>query len=312
MANDARPNHLWINQQDGTFIDEAPQRGLAYNGMGEAESDMGIAVGDIEGDGDFDVFIAHRNFETHTLWRQELPGVFFDCTASAGILGIGWRGTAFGTTFSDLDNDGDLDLLLANGDILQTSGPLPPVSPELDSFWHPYAQRDQILLNRGNGIFRDASYENADFSGVAAISRGLACGDLDNDGRLDVVVNCTADSARVFRNIAESEGNWLIVRALDPELHRDAYGAEIRVTVGSRTWLRAINPGFSFLSSNDPRAHFGLGPAPRFDSLHVIWPDGSEERFPGGETNRLLVLRRGEGAAVQQELSNDAKDNRND
>jgi len=109
-----------------------------------------------------------------------------------------------------------------------------------------------------------------------------------------------ADRARLYRNVVPKRGHWLLVRALDPALRRDAYGAEITVYAGGRRWLGLINPGSSFLCSNDPRAHFGLGPAANVEALHVVWPDGTEEAFPGRPADQVVVLRKGEGQRVSK------------
>ena len=294
VANDGEPNFLWLNQQDGTFREDAAARGLAYNSMGEAEADMGIAIGDVNDDEAFDVFVTHRTIETHTLWMQKPRGSFVDRTTTSGILGAE-RSTGFGTVLTDFDNDGDLDMAIVNGRVLRSTGPPPPISPGLDDFWKPYAQPDQLLINDGEGRFRDVSAANADFGGLATVSRALICGDINNDGRMDLLVTNIAGPARLFHNVSPDSGHWLIVRALDPTLRRDAYGAEIRVQVGEKRWVQWMNPGYSFLASNDPRAHFGLGEFDHIDAITVLWPDGSEEVFPGMEVNRLIVVRRGEG-----------------
>lgn len=298
LANDGTPNTLWINQSDGTFVEEAVQRGLAYNAMGEAEADMGIALGDVNGDGSYDIFVTHRASETHTLWSQQSGGMFIDQTATTGITRTAWRGTGFGTNFSDFDNDGDLDLAIVNGRVLRATGSLPPTPSDLPTFWHPYAQRDQLLLNDGSGRFTDSSEANPNFSEVARVSRGLACGDIDNDGRIDLVVTSIAAPAQVFRNVSEETGHWLLVKAVDEALNRDAYGSQIHLRVGDRVMRRDINPAFSFLSSNDARAHFGLGAADRYDKLRVIWPDGAEEEFGGGNADRIVRLKRGSGVMM--------------
>ena len=163
-------------------------------------------------------------------------------------------------------------------------------------FWAPYAQRNQIFASDGAGRFRDVSEANEAFCGTARVSRGLACGDLDNDGGLDLVVSSVATDARIYRNIAPGRGHWLLVRAIDPALGgRDAYGAVIAVAAAGQRWTRWSNPGSSYLSSNDPRAHFGLGKIERVDAIEVLWPDGATELFPGQRADALVVLAKGKG-----------------
>lgn len=305
VANDGGPNALWINQRDGTFLDEAEERGLAYNAVGETEADMGIGHGDVDGDGRLDLFVTHRANETHTLWSQISRGVFADDTTAAGILNTSWRGTGFGTTLSDFDNDGDLDLSLVNGRVLRAAGTLPTVPDDLDPFWHPYAQRDQILLNDGQGRFRDVSEQNSGFSSISTVSRGLACGDINNDGQLDLIVTSIDGPARLFQNVASHTGNWLLVKAVDAVLRRDIYGAEVHLQIGDRVWKRSINPGYSFLCSNDPRAHFGLGANEGFDNLRVVWPEGVTEDFGSGHCNQIITVARGQGTVRSEPTSAD-------
>jgi hypothetical protein len=293
VANDGQPNHLWINQRDGTFRDEAPTRGLAYNGLGMAQGNMGIALGDIDGDGLFDVFITHLTDETNTLWRQGPRGFFRDRTVAAGLADPCWRGTGFGTVLADFNHDGALDLALVNGRVLR--GPEENGS-EVDPFWRPYVERNQLFLNDGSGQFLELSPTDP-FGKLRAVSRGLACGDIDGDGALDLLVTTVGGPARLYRNVAPKDGHWLIVRVLDPARQRDAYGAVVTVHAGGRRWVANLNPGYSYLCSSDPRLHFGLGSAGRVDSIQVRWPDGDtvEEIFSGGAADRVIVLRRGEG-----------------
>ena len=131
--------------------------------------------------------------------------------------------------------------------------------------------------------------------GLAGVSRAMVCGDFNNDGHLDLVVTHVDQPPKVLQNIAGRHAHWLIVRAVDPRLNRDAYGAELYVQAGSQTLMRWVNPGYSYLSSNDPRAHFGLGDRATYDSIRVIWPDGMDETFPGGSADQHVTLRRGEG-----------------
>lgn len=188
IANDGWPNYLWINQKDGTFKEEAVVRGLAYNGLGQTQGNMGIALGDVDGDGVFDVFVTHLTEETHTLWKQGPRGVFQDLTAAAGLASPRWRGTGFGTVLGDFDHDGALDLAIVNGRVGR--GPAAG-GTELGAFWSRYAQRNQLFVNDGAGRFRDVS-SNGSFCATAAVSRGLACADLNGDGALDLLVTTIA------------------------------------------------------------------------------------------------------------------------
>lgn len=299
LGNDGQVNWLLINQRNGTFTEEAPIRGIAYNGMGAAQANMGVAFGDVDGDGLFDIFVAHLSTESHTLWKQSPRGFFEDFTTRSRVNSLAWRGTGFGSVFTDLDNDGALDLLIGNGSIKRfplVDAPLGRANP--DPFWHGYQQRAQVLANNGKGEFTDISASNLPFSGTAAIARGLAVGDLDNDGGPDVVVSRIAAAARVFRNVAPRR-HWLTVRAVEPKLGgRDAYGAEIVIEAGGRKQTAWITPSQSYLSSNDPRAHFGLGTATRVDKITLVWPDGTEEQFPSVAADQIITLAKHSGQPI--------------
>lgn len=297
VANDSQPNRLWINQHDGTFVDEAVLRGVALNALGRPQANMGIALGDVMGDGLADLYVTHLTEETNVLWKQKPRGLFRDQTAAAGLASPNWRGTGFGTVLADFDHDGALDLAVVNGRVsrIRLSGPKDDASG-LDPFWRPYAERNQLFANDAKGHFHDVSENNAPFCGTAGVARGLAYGDVDGDGALDLLVTTVAGPARLYRNVAPKKGHWLIVRVIDPALGgRDAYGAEVTVHAGTRRWVRWVNPGSSYLCSNDPRAHFGLGAVERVDAIKVLWPDGLEETFPGQRVDQALVLARGKG-----------------
>lgn len=292
VANDLEPNHLWVNQHDGTFLEEGVPRGLAYNSRGEAESNMGVAYGDVDGNGLADLFITHFTDEHHGLWTQAAPGSFQEQTIASGLSRSGWHGTAWGTVLGDFDQEGSLDIALVNGFVQRRDAPS-------GSFWSDYQDRNQLFANDGDGHFRDISLDNPDFSSVPNVGRGLCCGDLDGDGALDLVVTQIGGPARIYRNVAPNRGHWLLVRAVDPALQRDAIGAEIRLESGSRTWEVLVQPSQSFQCANDPRVHFGLGSVARIERIAVIWPDGSREQFPGGEVDRVLELRRGSGQQLE-------------
>jgi len=302
VTDDGMPNRLFVNQQNGTFVEQAVERGLAYTGMGATASNMGVAWGDVNGDGLFDLFVPHLMEENHTLWMQGPVGLFRDQSATAGLVGLAWHGTGFAPVFADFDCDGRLDLAIANGLVQRrSSSRLVPLAAGVAPFWVPYAQPNQLLRGDGADRFEDISADNPAFCGEALVGRGLVCGDLNNDGALDLVLSSTGGPARVYRNIAARRGHWLGIRVIDPALGgRDAFGAEVVVQAGSRRWSRLVQPGYSYCSSNDPRVHFGLGAATTVDSIQVLWPDGVEERFTGGAVDRYLVLRKRAGQVGQR------------
>jgi hypothetical protein len=195
--------------------------------------------------------------------------------------------TGFGVAFLDIDHDTSLDVALVNGrvrrgDILDGADPGSPVAA--------YSEPNQLFRNQGDGNFEDISNQGGDFTKTVAMSRAMAVGDFDNDGDLDLVVsNCHAD-AQLFRNDVPKKGNWLMIRAIDPALKRDAYGAQVTVWIGSIKLQRTVNPGYSYAASNDPRVHFGVGPAERVDKIEIRWPGGAVEQYAGVEVNQHLVL----------------------
>jgi hypothetical protein len=292
IANDAKPNHLWINQKNGTFREEAAARGIAYSGDGNAYAGMGVAVGDVFGSGLLDVFVTHLDIEPNTLWRQVPRGEFKDQSFSSGLNRRLFAGTGFGTVLADFDLNGTLDVAIVNGGIWAMG----EASASGQAFWTPYAQRNLLFAGSGHGHFHDVSWANEAFCGYYHVGRGLALDDIDGDGAPDLLVTAISDRARLFRNVVPTHGHWLTVRAFDPVFNRDAYGAEVRVKSDAGTWLRLINPAYSFLCSNSPLAFFGLGQATQVHAIEVTWPDtGVIEVFEGGPVDRLVELRKGAG-----------------
>ena len=295
FADDGTSNRLFMNQRDGTFREEAAARGLALDGNGATAANMGVAAGDVNGDGLFDVFVTHLDRELHGLWVQGPRGIFTEKAATLGIAGAAWRGTGFGAAFADFDHDGWSDLALVNGAIERLPDPV-PVAPELTKFWIPYAQRAQLFAGENGGRFRDVSAENPAFCGVGIVGRGLSVVDFDDDGALDLVATSAGGRARILRNVSPKRGHWITVRTIDSALGgRDAIGAEIAIEAGGRRWHRLAQPSQSYLGSGDARAHFGIGDVSVVDAIRVVWPDGVEERFDGGAADRHIVLRKGEG-----------------
>jgi hypothetical protein len=287
VANDEKPNQLWVNQHNGRFVDEALARGVAVDGRGKTEASMGVAVGDTNGDGWTDIILTHLVDETHTLYRGESGGRFRDRSATAGVGGPTLKLTGWGCGLVDLDHDRDLDLVAVHGRVARSEPPPGAVSGE---FWNDYAEPNRVFVN-DSGRFEDAGERAASFSVRAESSRGLAFGDLDGDGDLDLVTTGIGTSLRVFRNDAPAQGtHWLRVRALTGK--RDAIGARITLRLGAISITRHLISAYSFASANELVAHFGLGETTRVDSIDVLWPDGTSDTFGATETvDTTLTLR---------------------
>jgi hypothetical protein len=287
VANDGEANFLWINRGDGTFLESAVMAGAAISRSGSPEASMGVAAGDVDGDGDLDLFMSHLVRETNTLYRNDGAGNFDDVTAAAGLAAASLRYTGFGTVFLDVEHDGDLDVAVVNGRVTANTA---VAATDDTSLLAPYAEPNLLFLNDGAGRFSDASDTAADLCRAIEVSRGLVAGDLDDDGDLDLVMTNCEGPARVLHNETPKQGHWLIVRALENVGPRDAYGASVTVVAGERRFRRSVNPCSSYASSNDPRAHFGLGDAERYDAVEVRWADGVTERFDGGPADRVITL----------------------
>lgn len=293
VANDGVANQMWMNQGDGTFSNEAVFSGSALNQEGHPEAGMGVDAGDVDNDGDEDLFLAHLSKETNTLYRNSGQGQFQDATLQAGLANASWEATGFGTAFFDYDNDGWLDILVLNGavkileDLAQAGDP------------YPLHQRNQLFRNLRNGRFEEVTDLGGDPFAHSEVSRGVAFGDLDNDGDTDILLANNNGPARLLENKAAIGQHWLGLRAVGVG-GRDMLGAwiEVRRSGGTNLWRR-VSAGGSYASARDSRVLVGLGQQPDVTSASVLWPDGSREEFPIDEVDRYIVLRQGEGKALR-------------
>jgi enediyne biosynthesis protein E4 len=283
VANDGSANQLLIGQRDGTFLDDALLAGCAVNDSGLPEGSMGVVVGDIDGDGSEDLFMTHLEEETNTLYLGDGTGVFRDGTRGSG-LGVGSRPfTGFGTVLVDVDRDGWLDLFVANGAVKRSEERLMAGDP------HPLAQRDQLFRNRGAGEFVEVGAA-AGVLPLAETGRGVARGDLDNDGDDDILVSSNGGPLRLYRNdgdVGDGGTSWLEVRAVVWPGGRDALGAEAVVSGAARSQKRRLATDGSYLSSSDPRAGFGVDGA---RSLRVNCPGRRPREWRAPPVGRILTV----------------------
>ena len=306
VANDLMANNLWLNQGDGTFVDDALLAGAALSADAKAEANMGIAVGDDDGDGDFDLFVTHFRREGSVLYRNQ-GGTFQDVRVESALGPPSYLHTGFGTAFLDYDGDGWLDLAVANGAVT--------FPPGTDRKLHPFAldEPNQLFRNLGGGRFEDVSKRAGAAFAVSEVSRGLMAGDLDDDGDTDLVITNNSGPARVLLNrFGEAEGEraaaagsaWLGARLLTSDGKRDALGAVALVDAGGRRLVRRAQSDGSYASANDPRVLFRFaGEATARASsmtMQVRWPDGelgAVEEFDA-PLRTYSALRRGTGRAV--------------
>ena len=292
VSNDGNPNQLWINQKDGTFRNEAPERGVAVSIDGAAEAGMGVDIADVGGTGNEDIFVTHLSHEKATLYRNLGPsGQFEDASALAGLYVATTPYTGFGTAFLDYDNDGWLDIVIANGAVHLIEDQVRAHDP------FPLHQTKQLLRNLGNGRFEDVSTKAGDAFALSEVGRGLAIADLDNDGGMDFVVANNNGRLRIFLNKVGGLRPWVGLRVLTG--NRDAYGARVELRRhGGRTLWRRVHSDGSYLSASDPRLVIGLGEASKIDELVVHWVDGTVERFPPPTLRSYTTIAQGSGMLV--------------
>lgn len=289
VANDGMVNHLWLNQGEWRFMDDALMGGIALNRDGAAEASMGIDLADYDNDGDPDLFMTHLKGETNTLYRNDGTGLFEDVTAAAG-LGDPSRGyTAFGTAWLDYDNDGWLDLFVANGEVRQIQAQARAGDP------HPLHQPNQLFRNLGDGRFADVTAESGPALEPSEVSRGVAVGDLDNDGDADLVITNNAGPARVLLNQIGNRNAWIGLELVDGETGGPLPGVRVEVLrEGHPPLWRRSRVAVSYLAANDPRVLVGLGDWSGPVDLRVHWTDGSVGSRSRLETRRYHRLVRGE------------------
>ena len=286
VACDSTPSLLFLNRGDGTFDESGLLAGVALSAEGQEQGGMGVAIADLDEDGDLDVVKTNFADDVPNVYLNDGSGTFEDGVFQAGVGNVmdhvGW-----GVHLFDVDHDGRRDLLIVNGHVYPEVGPNPP--------WQ-YRQPRQLYWNVGGGRFQDVSAESGPAIGARYSSRGSAVGDLDDDGSLEVVVSNLGDRLSLLKNFGETK-HWLLVRC-ERDGNRDAIGARVLIAVGGRRLVADVPGGSSYLSQNDPRLHFGLGTAATYERIEVRWPGGRSEAFPGGPANEVRVVKEGSGVPI--------------
>ncbi len=290
VAADDMPSLLFINDGTGKLEERGLLAGLALSEAGIAQAGMGVDAADYDGDGLTDVVKTNYESEPYNLYRNDASGLFSDRAFHAGLAAT-VPPLGFGVVFLDADRDGLLDLYFANGHVYSWTGP--PPGP------FPYAQLNQLFLGEEEGgsvRFREVTAAAGPGREVRKVSRGVAVGDYDGDGDLDLLVNNVDDAPDLLRNDTPSSGGWLAVRTRGTASNRDGYGAQVILEAGGRRQVREVRASRGFLSSSDPAVFFGLGGATSVSRLEVRWPSGRHETFPVEGINRRLRVVEGEGA----------------
>jgi hypothetical protein len=289
VANDGEANRTWVHDGAGGLRDEAVTLGVGLNAYGGAEASMGVVLADLDGDAHADLFLTHLFQETNTLYLGAADARFTDATLGSGLGKQSIDNTGFGVAAVDVDLDGLPELVVANGRVLRAAG------REVVDHWGPYAEHNKLFWNDGAGHFREAGDECGTFCGDLEVSRGLAAGDVDNDGDTDLLMTSGDGRVRLFKNVRPRDSHWLGLRLREGAA--TATGAVVEVRAGDRTFRGAVAPASSYLSSHDPRVLIGLGVAERVESIRVRWPDGSVETFDAVAVDGYHDLVRGEGNA---------------
>jgi len=316
VVNDSTPNYLYRNRGDGTFEEVGFPSGFALNEEGREQAGMGLALGDYDNDGRLDTYITNFSDDSNTLRHNDGHGLFTDVTRPTGLRVPTLPFLGWGTGFLDVDNDGWLDLFVANGHVY----------PQVDRFdWGmTWAQRPLLFRNIRGERFEEVPAATGSGLAIIVPARGAAFGDLDHDGRIDIVLNNHGQaptllhnvSSNVLNNVSNNTSNnasrnaspaaaaaaahWIAFRLIgDAHGPRDAIGAVVTVQAGDKHWRRDVISGGSYCSQSDLTVHIGLGPVTRLDTVTVRWPGGHRETFPVPAVDRTLTLVKGEGRGVR-------------
>ena len=289
VGNDAGENFLYQNKGDGTFTNVGWMAGVEADENGNVQGTMGVDFGDYDNDGLLDIIAVNYQQQPNALYRNDNGNFFTDVSFVAGMAEslpyVGW-----GADFFDVDNDGDKDLLIANGHLQDT------VEKYDDTTTYP--QHNYLLINNGQGHFVNESMKAGSGFQSRKVSRGIATGDYDNDGDLDVLISNANDTLQLLRNDSENRGNWILIRTVGTQSNRAGIGARVKIQSGDLTQIDEVRGGSGYLSQNDLRLHFGIGAHERIDRIEVRWPSGVVDVIRDIAPNQIITIT--EGSHLQQ------------
>jgi enediyne biosynthesis protein E4 len=295
VANDGIEAFLYHNDHDGTFTELAPETGMAFAANGGAMAAMCISLGDYDNDGNLDLYISDFQLSSDHVWHNDGKGFFDEVSDAAGITLPTRNVLSFGGGFFDYDNDGWLDIFIANGHVYEE---VEKVSPEIR-----YKQINTLFHNEANGRFTEATKSAGNGFQTRHAARGAAFADFDNDGNLDIVVANNEDPPLLLRNQGAPGNHFLNLKLVGTKSNRDAMGARIRLRVAGHWQIREIEGGGSYLSQSDLRAHFGLGRATKADEVDVAWPSGQHQAFHDLAADTFYQIREGSAQIMVQRSS---------
>ena len=296
VTNDVVPNMLYRNNGDGTFTDVALFAGVAYGEMGVAYGTMGGGFGDYDNDGWLDLVTTTYENDPNCLFHNDGNGrTFDDNTYPSGYGDATFTCVSWGGGFADFDNDGYQDIFVANGHIYDNA-------EKVTYNRSTYAQQNQIFSNLGNGTFQEISDQCGKGLLLKKVSRGVAFGDYDNDGDIDILITNSNQTPDLFRNDSVNQNYWLVFSTIGTKSNKDGIGARVKVIAGGISQIREVKSGGSYLCHDDMRLHFGLGKSEQADLVEIRWPSGLVERFEGVKANQFLSAKEGVGLIKQLKI----------
>ncbi len=290
VTNDGYRNFLFHNKRTGTFEDIGIYSGTAYGEMGQTFGNMACDLADLDHNGRFDLFVTRFASQPASLYINEGHNEFLDVADRAGIAAPASPLVKWGANFADFDNSGWQDLFMASGNFSTLLDGVPGEPP--------FVEPIELFLNETNGKFREVAAATGLNAGPLKSRRGTALGDVNNDGKLDILVFNVGAPPSLFLNETRNGNHWITLHLVGTKSNRMAIGARVTVTTGNVKQVDEVRAGGSYLSTSDPRLHFGLGSAASFARIEVLWPSGLLEQFPGGPGDRIVSLVEGSGTAL--------------